>query len=76
MKSKKRNTNILILQNQIKRLSVKEIDDDEKIDMIKQPKTRHKITGSGVDIIPVIEKVKKKGIPKDELINTKRLLTM
>lgn len=67
MARKKRNTNILILQNEIQNLVIKEEKEkDEPKELMK---------GSGVDL-PVIQKLKKKGIPKDELINTKRLLTM
>ncbi len=70
MRSKKRNINIKILQNQIQNIALNEKDNELPI--------KDKETGSGVipKELPVIEKIKRKGIPKNELISTKRLLTM
>lgn len=71
MKGRKRNSNIKILQRQIQDLA---IDKDIKIKSDVED-----IKGSGIEpnIVKLVEKVKKKkGIPKDSLINTKRLLTM
>ena len=66
MRGKKRNTNLKILQSQLQHLAVA----DEK------PKLEVEVKGTGVEL-PIIEKLpKKRGIKKDELINTKRLLTM
>jgi hypothetical protein len=71
MRSKKRNLNIKILQNQIKNIA---------LDEANELPIKDKNTGSGIiqapRELPVIEKIKKKGIPKNELISTKRLLTM
>ena len=64
MRGKRRNTNLKILQSQLQHLAVA----DEKPPV--------EIKGTGVDL-PIIEKLpKKRGIKKDELIYTKRLLTM
>lgn len=66
MRGKKRNTNLKILQSQLQHLAVA----DEK------SKPPVEVKGTGVEL-PIIEKLpKKRGIKKDELINTKRLLTM
>jgi hypothetical protein len=68
MRSKRRNINIKILQNQIQNIA---LDNELPI--------KDKSEGSGITPkeLPVIEKIpKKKGIKRDELINTKRLLTM
>jgi hypothetical protein len=70
MRSKKRNLNIKILQNQIKNIALDEANEFP---------IKDKDTGSGITPkeLPVVEKIpKKKGIKRDELINTKRLLTM
>jgi hypothetical protein len=68
MRNKKRNINIKLLQQEIKHLSVKneELKGDEK---------GGKLIELVVDV-PLDTKPKKKGIPKNELINTRRLLTM
>ena len=64
MRSKRRNTNLKILQSQLQHLAVA----DEKPPV--------EIQGTSVEL-PIIEKLpKKRGIEKDELISTKRLLTM
>ena len=74
MRSKRRNTNIKILQSQIQNFAIKEEKND---DTIAQRDQKSEIKGSGVSKeLPVVEKIKKKGIKKDELINTKRLLTI
>lgn len=71
MRSRKRNTNIKILQSQLQNFTISEEKDnelpikDKSIGIVQTPKE-----------LPVVEKIKKKGIKKDELINTKRLLTM
>jgi hypothetical protein len=68
MRSKKRNTNIKILQSQLQNLDVKDVKPIE----IKSTE----IKGTGVIELPINESIpKKRGIPKNELINTKRLLT-
>lgn len=70
MRSRKRNTNIKILQSQLQNFTINEEKDnelpikDKSIGIVQTPKE-----------LPVVEKIKKKGIPKDELINTRRLLT-
>ena len=68
MRSKRRNTNLKILQSQLQHLA----NADEKV------KIDEKTSGKGISVeLPIIEKLpKKRGIEKDELINTKRLLTM
>lgn len=64
MRSKRRNTNLKILQSQLQHLT----NADEKPPV--------EVKGTGVEL-PIIEKLpKKRGIKKDELISTKRLLTM
>jgi len=77
MRSKRRNTNIKILQSQIQNFALSEAEeknDDTKLNTRGQ-KSEIKGSGAGREL-PVVEKIKKKGIPKDALINTKRLLTM
>ena len=68
MRSKRRNTNLKILQSQLQHLT----NADEKV------KIDEKTSGNGTSVeLPIIEKLpKKRGIKKDELISTKRLLTM
>lgn len=77
MRRKRGNTNIKILQSQIQNFAIQE---DKKDEDITQRGQKSEIRGSGTSIavveLPVVEKIKKKGIKKDELINTKRLLTM
>lgn len=77
MRRKRGNTNIKILQSQIQNFAIQE---DKKDEDIAQRGQKSEIKGSGASIavveLPVVEKIKKKGIKKDELINTKRLLTM
>lgn len=70
MGRKNRNSNIKILQRQIQDLAIKNesIKDEEKGGEV--PKTIQ------LKVIELDTKPKKKGIKKDELINTKRLLTM
>lgn len=76
MRRKRGNTNIKILQSQIQNFAISE----EKKDEESKYAPKSEIKGSGASIaaveLPVVEKIKKKGIKKDELINTKRLLTM
>jgi len=70
MRSKKRNTNIKILQSQLQNLEVNEKKETPIITNTVE------IKGTGVTETPINEKIpKKRGIPKNELINTKRLLT-
>lgn len=85
MRRKRGNTNIKILQSQIQNFAIKEEkDNDAKLNAYgreiiqREPAKRGEIKGFGAPIVelPVVEKIKKKGIKKDELINTKRLLTM
>lgn len=68
MRGKRRNTNLKILQTQLQHLT----NADEKV------KIDEKTSGKGTSVeLPIIEKLpKKRGIKKDELISTKRLLTM
>ena len=68
MRGKRRNTNLKILQSQLQHLT----NADEKV------KIDEKTSGNGTSVeLPIIEKLpKKRGIKKDELISTKRLLTM
>jgi len=68
MRGKRRNTNLKILQSQLQHLT----NADEKV------KIDEKTSGKGTSVeLPIIEKLpKKRGIKKDELISTKRLLTM
>jgi predicted transcriptional regulator len=80
MRRKRGNTNIKILQSQIQNIALNEAEDAKKQEI---PKSRLpvEIKGSGAPIsnivdVPIVDKIKKKGIKKDELINTKRLLTM
>lgn len=70
MRNKKRNTNIKILQSQLQHLVV---DNDENPINENDEKP---ISATGIKELPIINKIKKKGIQKDELISTKRLLTM
>jgi len=75
MRRKRGNTNIKILQSQIQNFALSEAE--EKNDEPIAQKSDTEIRGSGASReLPVVEKIKKKGIKKDELINTKRLLTM
>ena len=86
MRRKRGNTNIKILQSQIQNFAISEDaklntrGGDKKDEAIAQRGQKSEIKGSGASIavveLPVVEKIKKKGIKKDELINTKRLLTM
>lgn len=72
MRSKRRSTNLRILQSELQKVAI-----SEEPELSKEP-----MKGSGATIrstpdeLPIQTKLKKKGIPKDELINTKRLLTM
>lgn len=80
MGRKNRNTNIKILQRQIQDLAIKNesLKDEEKGEGV--PKTieltRQDKLACPVKVVELETKPKKKGIKKDELINTKRLLTM
>ena len=77
MRRRRGNANIKILQSQIQNLALKE--EEKTVEPPKEP-----MTGLGVklstlvknDTVELNTRVKKKGVPKDELINTKRLLTM
>lgn len=74
MRRKRGNTNIRILQSQLQNLAVKEKEANQSQKAV--------LEGSGVPITPFIELPitvklpKKTGVPKNELINTRRLLTM
>ena len=75
MRRKRGNTNIKILQSQLQDLVVdhKLPLNDTKLPIPSKPTV---ISGGAVEL-PIIEKIpKKRGIKKDELINTRRLLTM
>jgi hypothetical protein len=79
MRNKRRNTNIKILQSQLQNLAVKEeVNNELPLNQVKLPISNQKIEVKGTGIeLPIIEKLpKKKGIKKDELISTRRLLTM
>jgi len=73
MRNKRRFNNIKILQDKIQSLAIK---NEDKNDTSTEP------TGYGSknevmkEVLLMVKPVKKKGIKKDELINTKRLLTM
>lgn len=72
MRSKRRNTNLKILQSQLQNIVVSEQPEPSKEPMKGSGATVH----STPDELPIQTKLpKKRGIPKDELINTKRLLT-
>jgi len=71
MRSKRRNTNIKILQRQLQNFTLsEEKEQKEQAKPIQTP-----VNEETPKELPVVNKIKKKGIPKDELINTKRLLT-
>ena len=82
MRRKRGNTNIKILQSQLQDLVVENklpINEnklpinDTKLPIPSKPIV---ISGGAVEL-PIIEKIpKKRGIKKDELINTRRLLTI
>lgn len=72
MRFKKRNTNLQILQASLRNLALNE--QPEVKEQIKEEKPNKELEGSGVLELKV--KPKKKGMKKNELINTKRLLTM
>jgi len=74
MRRKRGNTNIKILQSQLQDLVVEnKLPNDTKLPIPSKPTV---ISGGAVEL-PIIEKIpKKRGIKKDELINTRRLLTM
>lgn len=81
MGRKNRNSNIKILQRQIQDLVIKNesIKDEEKGGgTIATPLARHSKVPKTIElkIVELDTKPKKKGIPKDALINTRRLLTM
>ena len=63
-KRKKSNTNALILQNQLKNLTLNEEKEIQKLN----------VEPTDLKLVEPVIKIKKKGISKDELINTKRLL--
>lgn len=75
MRRKRGNSNIKILQSQIQNLALSNAEEDlsEAKEETKRGETA--MRGSGA-MVPIVDKIKKKGIPKDALINTKRLLTM
>tara|TARA_R110000868_G_scaffold92512_1_gene256745 strand:+ start:155 stop:370 length:216 start_codon:yes stop_codon:yes gene_type:complete len=71
MRTKRRNTNLKILQSQLEDLVVdekKEVKNSDSIDIIKG--------GSLPKEVSLIVKIKKRGPIKDALISTKLLLTM
>jgi hypothetical protein len=74
MRRKKGNTNIKILQSQIQNFTIQEDKKNEEHKLNQKSEIRG--IGAPIAELPVIEKIKKKGIKKDELINTRRLLTM
>jgi hypothetical protein len=67
MRSKKRNTNLNILREQIKNLEVSDKDPSVK--------SGDKTIKSSEDLLPIKTIPKLKGRIKDQLINTSRLLT-
>jgi len=78
MRRRRGNTNIKILQSQLQNLEVKESEDSKlplNIDKLSNTSKPLVISGGKVEL-PIVEKIpKKRGIAKDELINTRRLLT-
>lgn len=63
--NKRKKLNSLILEQKLRDLTVENSNNNDKnVKVENEPK-----------IIELVEKIKKKGIPKDELISTKRLLT-
>lgn len=70
MGRKNRNTNIKILQRQIQELAIKNEDKKEEEKGGKIPNSIQ------LNVVQLETKPKKRGLKKDELINTKRLLTM
>lgn len=89
MRSRKRNTNIKILQSQLQNFTINEEKDNEfpikdksigsgvmsgLSNLLAKSATLQTVIQTPKDL-PVVEKIKKKGIKKDELINTRRLLT-
>lgn len=74
MRNKRRNTNIKILQNQLQNLASNL--EDTIIEVKKDIKGSGIVCNISATELPIVEKLpKKRGIPKNELINTKRLLT-
>lgn len=71
MRNKRRFNNIKVLQDKIQSLAIKNEDKNED---------KNEPGGSKEDVMKevllMVKPVKKKGIKRDELINTKRLLTM
>lgn len=73
MRNRRGNTNIRILQTRLEDLTT---DDKPKVDEVKPKSIITSIKGAGLEVPLIVDLPKKKGIKKDELINTKRLLTM
>lgn len=73
MRRRRGNTNIRILQTRLEDLTT---EDKPKVDETPLKATITPLKGAGVEVPLISELPKKKGIKKDELINTKRLLTM
>lgn len=77
MRRKRGNTNIKILQSQLQNIALKEDVPTESINSEQGIVGKGMIAKQDLHTTPIVEKIpKKKGIKKDELINTKRLLTM
>jgi hypothetical protein len=73
MRHRRGNTNIRILQTRLEDLTT---EDKPKVDEIKPKSDTTPFKGKGLEVPLIVDLPKKKGIKKDELINTKRLLTM
>lgn len=74
MRRKRGNTNIRILQSQIQKFALAE--DAKLYDNDKATNKETRPAPPANKELPVVEKIKKKGVKKDELISTRRLLTM
>jgi hypothetical protein len=73
MRNKRRFNNIKILQDKIQSLAIKNEDKNEPTASVSGYGSKNEVMK---EVLLMVKPVKKKGIKKDELINTKRLLTM
>jgi hypothetical protein len=75
MRNKRRHNNIKVLQEKLQDLAINK-------DSLNEDKNSKEMSGYGSkedvmkEVLLIVKPVKKKGIKKDELINTRRLLTM
>lgn len=70
-RNQRKNINDLILQHQLKNITL----DGGSIDIPKPEQSKQVRFEETPKVVEPVVKLKKKGVPKDELINTKRLLT-